>query len=224
MVPSDADLVVDAGPEFVSRGGVKLANALADFEERDDAVPLAGRDCLDVGASTGGFTDCLLARGAARVIALDVGYGQLAWNLRQDDRVTVMERVNARALADAELSYTPATVTVDVSFISLALVLGPIAAVAADDLDLLAMVKPQFELGPERVRRGGVVREASDRRDAIRAVAGAGEREGLIVRGLASSRLPGPKGNRETFIRFARAGEAADLDRELERVEPTVMT
>ncbi|MBA2546463.1 MAG: TlyA family RNA methyltransferase [Solirubrobacterales bacterium] len=224
MVPSDADLVVEAGPEFVSRGGVKLANALADFEERGDAVPVAGRDCLDVGASTGGFTDCLLARGAARVIALDVGYGQLAWNLRQDDRVTVMERVNARALAEAELPYAPALVSVDVSFISLALVLGPIAAVAADDADLLAMVKPQFELGPERVGRGGVVREASDRRDAIRAVAAAGEREGLILRGLASSGLPGPKGNRETFIRFARGGEAADLDRELERVEPAVMT
>ena len=132
-----------------------------------------------------------------------------------------MERVNARALADSELPFEPGLVTIDVSFISLALLLGPIAAVAADDLDLLAMVKPQFELGPERVGRGGVVREASDRRDAIRSVAEAGEREGLVVRGLASSGLPGPKGNRETFIRFARSGEAADLDSELERVEPS---
>ena len=222
MVPSDAELIVDSGPEFVSRGGVKLANALAEFDEQGDAVPVEGRDCLDVGASTGGFTDCLLSRGAARVVALDVGYGQLAWELRHDDRVTVMERVNARVLAGAELPFAPGLVAVDVSFISLALLLGPIAAVAADDLDLLAMVKPQFELGPERVGRGGVVREAADRRDAIQRVAAAGEREGFVVRGLASSGLPGPKGNRETFIRFARSGDAADLDAELERVEPSM--
>ena len=220
MLPSDAELVVDAGPEFVSRGGVKLANALAEFEGRGEAVAIEGRDCLDVGASTGGFTDCLLARGAARVVALDVGYGQLAWKLRQDDRVTVMERVNARQLAAAELPFAPGLVTADVSFISLGLVLGPIAAVGAADLELLAMVKPQFELGPERVGRGGVVREGSDRRDAIRSVAEFGAREGLVFRGLASSGLPGPKGNLETFIRFARSGEPADLDAELEKVEP----
>jgi 23S rRNA (cytidine1920-2'-O)/16S rRNA (cytidine1409-2'-O)-methyltransferase len=111
-------------------------------------------------------------------------------------------------------------VTADVSFISLGMVLGPIAAVVAEELDLLAMVKPQFELGPERVGRGGVVREASDRRDAIRSVAESAGREGLVVRGLASSGLPGPKGNRETFIRLARGGEEADLEAELDRVEP----
>lgn len=220
MLPSDADLVVDAGPEFVSRGGTKLANALAGFEDRGDAVRVEGRDCLDVGASTGGFTDCLLSRGAARVIALDVGYGQLAWSLRNDDRVEVMERVNARTLAGSKLPWTPSLVTVDVSFISLSLLLAPIVAASTQDLDLLAMVKPQFELGPERVGKGGVVREASDRRDAIRMVAAAAAPGGLVLRGLATSGLPGPKGNRETFIRFARSGDPADLEVELERVEP----
>jgi 23S rRNA (cytidine1920-2'-O)/16S rRNA (cytidine1409-2'-O)-methyltransferase len=215
LLPEDAELVVESGPEFASRGGVKLANALAELPVR-----VAGRDCLDVGASTGGFTDCLLERGAARVIALDVGYGQLDWRLRQDPRVTVMERMNARKLSPGDLPFTPDLVSVDVSFISLAKLIGPLIDVAGRDLDLLAMVKPQFELGPERVGHGGVVRAASDRRDAIRSVAGAICDAGLVVRGLASSGLPGPKGNRETFVWAARAGAAADLDAELERVEP----
>jgi 23S rRNA (cytidine1920-2'-O)/16S rRNA (cytidine1409-2'-O)-methyltransferase len=215
LLPLDADLIVDVGSEFVSRGGVKLANAL-------DRLPVAveGRDCLDVGASTGGFTDCLLARGAARVIALDVGYGQLDWGLRQDSRVEVLERSNARALAPSDLPFQPSLVTVDVSFISLAKLLEPVAGSAGPDLDLLAMVKPQFELGPERVGRGGVVRDPQARRDAIRAVAAAGEAAGLTVRGLASSGLAGPKGNRETFVWFARRGEAIDLDAALAEVEP----
>ncbi len=215
LLPEDAELVVKGGPEYVSRGGTKLANAL-------DALGLdpAGADCLDVGASTGGFTDCLLSRGAARVIAVDVGYGQLDWKLRQDGRVTVMERVNARGLDQAVLAFEPTFVTMDVSFISLAKLLGPVARSAGERLDLLAMVKPQFELGPERVGRGGVVREPADRRDAIRSVAAAGEHEGLVVRGLASSGLPGPKGNRETFVWFDRGGPAGDLDAELESVEP----
>ncbi|HEX2360232.1 MAG TPA: TlyA family RNA methyltransferase [Solirubrobacterales bacterium] len=215
MLPEDADLVVEGGPEFVSRGGVKLANAL-------NALPVAvaGREALDVGASTGGFTDCLLARGAARVIALDVGYGQLDWSLREDARVTVMERVNARHLEDEELPFRPSLVTVDVSFISLSELLGPIAAVADEDLDLLAMVKPQFELGPELVGRGGVVRDPEHRRAAIRLVAAAAEGIGLVVRGLASSGLPGPKGNRESFLWLARRGRRADLEAELSEVEP----
>ncbi len=156
LLPADAELIVDPGAEFVSRGGIKLANAL-------DALPIevAGRDCLDVGASTGGFTDCLLKHGAARVIALDVGYGQLDWRLRQDPRVTVVERRNARELGPGELPFEPSLVTADVSFISLAKLLGPIAEAAAPRFELLALVKPQFELGPERVGKGGVVREAS---------------------------------------------------------------
>ncbi len=215
LVREDAELVVEEGEEFVSRGGIKLKNAL-------NALPVEveGRRCLDVGASTGGFTDCLLQRGAAMVIALDVGYGQLDWRLRQDSRVLVMERINARALGDSALPYRPEVVTVDVSFISLAKLLGPIAACAAPDLDLLALVKPQFELGKERVGKGGVVREAEDRRDAIRQVAEAAEGEGLVVRGLAPSGLSGPKGNRETFVWATREGKPVDLESALREVEP----
>jgi len=213
LVPDDAELVLTASREFVSRGGVKLANAL-------DALPVAvdGRDCLDVGASTGGFTDCLLRRGAARVIALDVGYGQLDWGLRQDDRVRVLERVNARELDPTQLPFVPSLVTIDVSFISLAKVLPAVAAVA-QELDLLALVKPQFELGPDRIGRGGVVREPAARRDAIRGAVEAARHTGLAFRGLASSGLPGPKGNRETFIWCDRGGAEADLDQALAEVE-----
>jgi len=215
LLPEDADLVIEAGREFASRGGTKLANALEELP-----VEVEGRDCLDVGASTGGFTDCLLQRGAARVIALDVGYGQLDWPLRQDPRVVVMERTNARGLRPDDLDFEPSLVTIDASFISLAKLIEPVAAAAAPDLDLLAMVKPQFELGPERVGRGGVVREPEARRDAIRAVAEVVEGAGLVVRGLASSGLPGPKGNRETFVWAAREGEPVDLEPALEEVEP----
>ena len=216
LLPEDAELILEAGRDHVSRGGLKLENAL-----RQLPVPVEGRRALDVGASTGGFTEALLRRGASEVIALDVGYGQLDLSLRDDDRVTVMERFNARELAPGALPYEPELVTVDVSFISTAKLLEPIASVAAAGLDLLAMVKPQFELGPERVGKGGVVREAADRRDALRAAAAAGAEAGLGVRGLASSELPGPKGNRETFIWFDRGGsEAADLDAEIARVEP----
>ncbi len=214
-VDEAAEIALKAKPRFVSRGGEKLEAALAHFQ-----INVAGRACADVGASTGGFTDCLLQRGAARVIALDVGYGQLDWRLRHDERVTVMERKNARELGPGDLSYAPELVTVDVSFISLAKLVGPIVAVGERDLDLLAMVKPQFELGPERVGRGGVVRDAEARRDAIRGVVAAVRDAGLLLRGLASSGLPGPKGNRETFVWAARAGAQADLERELDRVEP----
>jgi 23S rRNA (cytidine1920-2'-O)/16S rRNA (cytidine1409-2'-O)-methyltransferase len=215
LLPPDANLVIEAGAEFVSRGGVKLANAL-------DALGLdpSGRDCLDVGASTGGFTDCLLQRGAARVIALDVGYGQLDWRLRNDGRVVVMERVNAREIEPGDLPFAPGLVTVDVSFISLAKVIAPVAAAAGEELDLLAMVKPQFELGPERVGKGGVVRGAEDRRDALRSVAVAARAAGLAVRGLASSGLPGPRGNRETFVWCDRSGEEIDVEAAIAEVEP----
>ena len=214
LVPPDAVLVVEEGQEFVSRGGIKLENALSTFP-----IEVEGKRCLDVGASTGGFTDCLLQRGAAMVIALDVGYGQLDWSLRQDSRVLVMERINAKALGDSYLPYRPELVTADASFISLAKLIDPIAACAAEEFDLVGLVKPQFELGKERVGKGGVVREADDRRDAIRQVAKAAEQEGLVVRGIESSGLPGPKGNRETFIWSARSGDPADLEEALEEVE-----
>src|SRR3954454_12946406 len=215
LVDEKAELVVEEGEEFVSRGGIKLKNALAELP-----VEVEGKRCLDVGASTGGFTDCLLQSGAEMVIAVDVGYGQLDYRLRQDSRVLVMERLNARFLGDSYLPYKPDLITVDVSFISLAKLIAPIAACAADEFDLLGLVKPQFELGKERVGKGGVVRDAGDRREAIRKVAEAVRKEDLIVRGLASSGLPGPKGNRETFVWAATSGEEIDLDAALEKVEP----
>jgi 23S rRNA (cytidine1920-2'-O)/16S rRNA (cytidine1409-2'-O)-methyltransferase len=215
LVPEDAELLVEEGEEFVSRGGIKLKNAL-------DALNMGvdGRRCMDVGASTGGFTDCLLQRGAETVIAVDVGHGQLDWKLRQDPRVLVMERLNARALGDSYLPFRPDLITVDVSFISLAMLIAPIVATADEKFDLLGLVKPQFELGKEKVGKGGVVRDAGDRREAIRNVAEAVEEEKLVVRGLASSGLPGPKGNRETFVWASRSGDAIDLDAALEEVEP----
>ena len=214
LVPEEAQFVVAEGDEFVSRGGIKLKNAL-------DALPVEveGRRCLDVGASTGGFTDCLLQRGAQTVIAVDVGFGQLDWRLRQDSRVLVMERLNARQLGGSYLPFAPELITVDVSFISLAKLLKPIVASAAPEFDLLGLVKPQFELGKDRVGKGGVVRDELDRRDAIRQVVTAAEGEGLLLRGLASSGLPGPKGNRETFAWVARSGEPVELEAALEEVE-----
>jgi 23S rRNA (cytidine1920-2'-O)/16S rRNA (cytidine1409-2'-O)-methyltransferase len=215
LVDEKAELMVEEGEEFVSRGGIKLQNALTELP-----VEVEGKHCLDVGASTGGFTDCLLQKGAEMVLAVDVGYGQLDWKLRQDPRVLVMERLNARALGDSYLPFRPALITVDVSFISLAMLISPIVATAADEFDLLGMVKPQFELGKGKVGKGGVVRDAGDRRDAIRKVAEAVGEEGLVLRGLASSGLPGPKGNRETFVWASRSGEEIDLDAALEDVEP----
>jgi 23S rRNA (cytidine1920-2'-O)/16S rRNA (cytidine1409-2'-O)-methyltransferase len=193
LVASDAELMVESPPPFVSRGGVKLANALDNFE-----IEVGGRECLDVGASTGGFSDCLLQRGAARVIALDVGHGQLEWNLRNDPRVIVAERVNARSIEPKDLPFAPSLIVIDVSFISLEKILPSAARCLADGGEILALVKPQFELGRTRVR-GGVVRDPDDRRDALLGVAAAASRSNLALRGFASSGLPGPKGNRETF-------------------------
>jgi 23S rRNA (cytidine1920-2'-O)/16S rRNA (cytidine1409-2'-O)-methyltransferase len=215
LVAEDAELLLAEPPPFVSRGGVKLANALDAL-----GVDPAGRDCLDVGASVGGFTDCLLQRGAARVIALDVARGQLDWRLRNDPRVTVFEGRNARDLDPAELPFEPGLVIADVSFISLAKVVPALAACVPPGGDLFALVKPQFELGPERVGKGGVVREAADRRDALRAAGAAVAEAGLALRGLASSGLPGPKGNRETFIWASRGGPVADLEAAIAEVEP----
>ncbi len=216
LVGPEADLIIAERRRFVSRGGIKLSNVL-------DALGLdpAGRACLDVGASTGGFTDCLLQRGAPRVIALDVAHGQLDQSLREDPRVSVIERQNAREIVPATLPFTPELAVVDVSFISLAKVLPAVVRCLAPGGELLAMVKPQFELGRRRVGRGGVVRSSADRRDAIRAVAEGVETLGLPVGGLASSGLPGPKGNLETFVWCGAAVPAlADLEAALAEVEP----
>ena len=207
LVAEDAALSVDAPPRFVSRGGTKLENALDHF-----GLAVGGRDALDVGASTGGFTDCLLQRGAARVVALDVAYGELHWSLRTDERVTVVERENARALDVRTLPYRPDLVVADVSFISLAKVLPAVLACTAAHFDALVMVKPQFEVGRERLGKGGVVREPALRREALVAVAGAAREAGADVLGFASSGLPGPKGNRETFLRLTERGRPGALD------------
>jgi 23S rRNA (cytidine1920-2'-O)/16S rRNA (cytidine1409-2'-O)-methyltransferase len=215
LVELEADLIVDPGPRFVSRGGIKLDNALAAL-----GIDVSGRDCLDVGASTGGFTDCLLQHGAAHVAALDVGYGQIDVRLREDPRVTVIERLNVRELAPEDLPFRPELATVDVSFISLIKVLPAVARCLAPHGDVLAMVKPQFEVGRERVTKG-VVRDVGDRREAIRRVATAVAELGLPVRGFASSGLPGPKGNLETFVWCGGEGlPLQDLDAAILQVEP----
>jgi 23S rRNA (cytidine1920-2'-O)/16S rRNA (cytidine1409-2'-O)-methyltransferase len=194
LVEPEAALIVAEGPRFASRGGIKLDNALEAL-----GIDAAGRDCLDVGASTGGFSDCMLQRGAARVIAADVAYGQIDSRLRNDPRVTVIERLNARELLPTDLPFVPSLATIDVSFISLAKIMPAVAACLAPQGEMLAMVKPQFELGKARVGRG-VVHDLADRREAILGVALAARELGLAIRGFASSGLPGPKGNRETFV------------------------
>ena len=217
MVPEDVELELSAAPAFVSRGGIKLANALEAF-----GIEVIARQALDVGASTGGFTDCLLKRGAGHVVALDVAYGQLDWSLRSDERVTVIERANARALHRADLPYAPDLIVIDVSFISVAKVLPAVLAVAAERFDCLAMVKPQFEVGRAGVGKGGVVRDAELRRSALVAVGRAGRDLGAAVLGFASSGLPGPKGNRETFVWLAESSRAgvSDLEATAREVEP----
>lgn len=216
MVAEGEELLVEEPPRYVSRGGLKLEHALDAL-----GIDVAERPCLDVGASTGGFTDCLLQRGADRVVALDVGRGQLEWKLRNDPRVEAIEGLNARELQPADLPWAPELATVDVSFISLAKVLGPIATCLVPGGELLALVKPQFELEARRVGKGGVVRSASDRREALRRAARAAVDAGLAVCGFAPSGLPGPKGNRETFIWCAREGEpGVDVEAAIAEVEP----
>ena len=207
QVGLDAAIIVrepPAGTDYVSRGGHKLAGALAAF----GGPPVAGRRCLDAGASTGGFTEVLLAAGAQHVVAVDVGYGQLAWPLRTDPRVTVLDRVNVRSLDPALVAPPPAVVVADLSFISLTLVLPALVACAAPDADFALMVKPQFEVGRGRVGAGGVVRSQEDRAGAVRTVAAAAASLGLGVLGVTASPLPGPSGNVEYFVWF-RAGAAA---------------
>ena len=220
MVDPDVVVAVDEAPRFVSRGGIKLANALEHF-----AIDVAGRRCLDVGASTGGFTDCLLQNGAAHVTTLDVAYGELDWRLRNDERVTVIERTNARSITPDGLPYAPDLVVIDVSFISLTKILPAVLACAAPGgFDVLAMVKPQFEAGRGNVGKGGVIRDPDQRRAALVSVAACARSLGAAVLGFASSGLPGPKGNRESFVWLAEAGRAGDVGEDLDaaarEVEP----
>ncbi|WP_270075051.1 TlyA family RNA methyltransferase [Streptomonospora mangrovi] len=208
QVGTDQAIVVkapDSDPGYVSRGAHKLVGALDAF-----GIDPSGRRCLDAGASTGGFTDVLLRRGAAEVVAVDVGYGQLAWSLRADDRVTVMERRNVRELTPEEVGAPlPTLVVGDLSFISLTLVLAPLARCADPGADFALMVKPQFEVGRDRVGAGGVVRDPALRADAVRTVAHHAATLGLGTAGVAASPLPGPSGNVEYFL-WLRAG-AGDL-------------
>jgi 23S rRNA (cytidine1920-2'-O)/16S rRNA (cytidine1409-2'-O)-methyltransferase len=195
----------DGDAQYVSRGGHKLAGALETFA----GLSVAGKRCLDAGASTGGFTDVLLRAGAAQVVAADVGYGQLAWSLRTDERVTVLDRVNVRALEPEQVAPPPQVVVADLSFISLAKVLPALVACAAPDADFALMVKPQFELGKGRVP-GGVVRSQDDRAEAVRTVAAAAAALGLGVLGVTASPLPGPAGNVEYFVWFRAGAPALD--------------
>jgi len=196
LVALDAPIAVTgADIPYVSRGGVKLAGALDAF-----GTAVAGRVVLDVGASTGGFTDCVLQRGARAVVALDVGYGQFAWALRQDPRVTLLERTNIRQLDAAALPATPELAVIDVSFISLRLVLPPVAGVLAPGGDIVALVKPQFEVGKGQVGSGGVVRDPALHADAVARVRACALDLGLACIGECESPLHGPKGNREFFV------------------------
>ena len=213
QVDEDAELEVERPARFVSRGGEKLANALAQVE-----VELEGRDCIDVGASTGGFTDCLLQGGAARVIAVDVGYGQLHPKLRNDPRVVVLERTNARELI--ELPFEPDLLVCDVSFISVRIALPPVLRLLASDWEALVMVKPQFEAGRDAVPQGGVVRDPEVHRRVLREIVEAGLRWGATAVAVVDSGLPGPKGNREFFVHFTHRDEAVladDIDDRIER-------
>ena len=217
LVAEDVELEVAQARQFVSRGGLKLANALDAL-----GVPVAGRRALDVGASTGGFSDCLLQRGAEHVIALDVAYGQLDWRLRSDPRVTVVERHNARRIDPGALPYAPNLIVIDVSFISVTKVLAAALGAAAAHFDCLALVKPQFEVGRAGVGKGGVVRDAALRRGALVAVGEAAVGLGANVLGFASSGLPGPKGNLESFawLGDARRTGVQDLESAARQVEP----
>jgi 23S rRNA (cytidine1920-2'-O)/16S rRNA (cytidine1409-2'-O)-methyltransferase len=208
QVDATASLVVrpgQDGPDYVSRGAHKLVGALDAFE-----LDVAGRHALDAGASTGGFSDVLLRRGVAAVVAVDVGYGQLAWPIRSDGRVTVLERTNIRDLTAEALPFAPDLVVGDLSFISLALVLPPLAAVSTPEADLVLMVKPQFEVGKEQVGAGGVVRDPALRSDSVRRIAVAAGTLGLGTVGVVASPLPGPSGNVEYFLHLRRGAPPLD--------------
>lgn len=230
MVDDAAAVLVDTAddPGYASRGAHKLAGALAAWPQID----VAGRHCLDAGASTGGFTDVLLRAGAAHVVAVDVGYGQLDWRLRTDSRVTVMDRTNVRTLQSTDLPYRPDLVVADLSFISLTLVLPALTGVVCPDAgpdadmqgagpaaDMLLMVKPQFEVGREALGNGGVVRDPTQRADAVRTVLERAWDLGWGTAGVTASPLPGPSGNVEYFVwlrRDAAAPESADVERAIQ--------
>jgi 23S rRNA (cytidine1920-2'-O)/16S rRNA (cytidine1409-2'-O)-methyltransferase len=204
-VPSDADISLKGTDlPYVSRGGLKLAAALA-----ATGVAVAGKTCLDVGASTGGFTDCLLQNGAARVYAVDVGYGQLAWKLRQDPRVTVIERTNIRHMpGDALPAGAIDLITIDVSFISLRLVMPKVLPFLCPDGSVLALIKPQFEVGKGAVGKGGVVRDAAQHASVVADLTAAFETIGLQRRRVVPSPIAGPKGNREFLIWLSQTRRA----------------
>lgn len=214
-------LADETDPNYASRGGFKLAGALAAFPQ----VQVAGRRCLDAGASTGGFTDVLLRAGAAEVVAVDVGYGQLAWQLRTDERVQVLDRTNVRGLTVDDIGGTVALTVADLAFISLRLVLSALTGCTADDGDLLPMVKPQFEVGRDRIGSGGVVRDPALRADAVLGVAVAAAELGWGTAGMCVSPLPGPSGNVEFFLWLRRDPDAllsADDIREIAAKETGV--
>lgn len=220
-VTTDVALVVledPDRPDYVSRGGHKLAGGLAAFEPL--GLSVAGRRCLDAGASTGGFTDVLLRHGAAEVVAVDVGYGQLAWSLQQDPRVHVHDRTNVRELTSDQIGGPVDVVVGDLSFISLLLVLDALLGVTKPDGDLALMVKPQFEVGKDRVGKGGVVRDPALRAEAVSAVAAAAAERGWGTRAVTTSPLPGPSGNVEFFLWLRRGPSSVtpdDIDRETRR-------
>lgn len=219
----------DDDPHWASRGAHKLLGALEGFRARSgDGTPVVeGRRCLDAGASTGGFTDVLLRAGAREVVAADVGYGQLVWSLRTDARVTVLDRTNVRALEPADVGGTVGVVVADLSFISLRLVLDALAACTEPDGDLLLMVKPQFEVGRERLGSGGVVRDPELRAEAVLEVLAAARARGLVTCDVTASPLPGPSGNVEYFVWLCRPGHDAavvtDDDTDRERVHRAVL-
>jgi 23S rRNA (cytidine1920-2'-O)/16S rRNA (cytidine1409-2'-O)-methyltransferase len=213
QVGEDAELAVERPPPYVSRGGEKLAHGLDEL-----GVDPAGLDCVDVGASTGGFTDVLLQRGASRVIAIDVGYGQLHPRLRADARVTVLERTNARTLS--ELPFAPQLAVCDVSFISVRLALPPILRLSVPGWQAVVLVKPQFEAGRADVGKGGVVRDPEVRRRVVHEVAEVALGWQASVRGVVDSGLPGPKGNREIFLHLVHSEYPMlpdDLDERIEQ-------
>ncbi|HEY0773082.1 MAG TPA: TlyA family RNA methyltransferase, partial [Nocardioidaceae bacterium] len=220
-VTTDVALVVledPDRPDYVSRGGHKLAGALAAFAPL--GLTVSGRRCLDAGASTGGFTDVLLRHGAAQVVAVDVGYGQMAWSLRQDARVDVHDRTNVRELTPEQIGGPVDVVVGDLSFISLELVLDALLGVTRQDGDLALMVKPQFEVGKDRVGKGGVVRDLALRAEAVQSVADAAAERGWGARAVTTSPLPGPSGNVEFFL-WLRHGPstvtAEDIELEVRR-------
>lgn len=200
LVDADASIRLRGKPfPYVSRGGAKLEGALKSF-----SLDVRDRIVLDVGASTGGFTDCLLAHGARRVYAVDVGYGQLAWKLRTDPRVVVLEKRNIRYLEPEELAESPEVATIDVSFISLRLVLPRVKALLAPKGEILALIKPQFEVGKGKVGKGGVVRQPEEHLRVIEEIASAARGLGLDIAGVCESPLLGPKGNKEFFIHLVK--------------------